>query len=58
MAGPILESKVMHAIFQKIGQKMLKKVKKHVNIWAITKCVSGIQLFVSFRKLHKLIGSI
>lgn len=30
MAEPILESKVMHAIFQKIGQKMLKKVKKHM----------------------------
>ena len=27
-SGPILESKSMHAIFQKKGKKMLKKGKK------------------------------
>ena len=33
VAGPILESKGMCAIFQKKVKKMLKNVKKGENIW-------------------------
>ena len=34
MPGPILESKSMHAIFQKKGKKGEKRVKC-LNIWAL-----------------------
>ena len=44
-AGPILESKGMHAIFQKKGKKMLRKDKKGQNILKFGKNIQNLKIF-------------
>ena len=44
-AGPILESKGMHAIFQKKGKKILRKDKKGQNILKFGKNIQNLKIF-------------